>query len=276
MINQQDQSNRVTHQPQFSNSQPQLTGFTPPSDPNFRPGTVRYNDLGLSSPVNTLSSPRPNGFDDLFATDFPFFGDLPSTNIQNDNRDPEYPNTFSPNVFSSITTTTLSTTTTTTESPRSPPEPTTGAFGDVSTRRQRGRGRARQSTTAVTLPTNLNTTPRPMNRGRERSRIEVTTVRPTQRPTTPHVASAPAIDEEGASIPSGPAVEMDSGSVKCTRRGVFAHPGSCGQFVVCAPVSRGSLNYRSYLHHCPAEQVFVEEVGRCRPGNKERCEVFTK
>ena len=253
----------------FSHSSPK-EGFTPVSDPNFRPGTVKFNNLGLETTpaVNTQSSPRPHGFsDDLFATDFPFFGDLPSHN----NDDEGVRHSFSPSVFSSVGTTAF-TTTTTTESPRPPSEPTTIFDQPSSTRRQRGRGRGRQST-AVTPPTNFNTTPpRSLNSGRIRSRVEVTTSKPTSAPP----ASAPAIDEEGASIPSGPPVEMESGVVKCTRRGVFAHPGSCGQFVVCAPVSRGSLNYRSYMHHCPAEQVFVEEVGRCRPGNKERCEVFTK
>lgn len=206
----------------------------------FRPGTVRYSNLNI--PANFPSSPRPQ-FDDLFVTDFPFFADNPSS--------PQQPATQA----------TTTTTTTTTTPP--PPSPVTTEYEVAPpTRRQRQRQRQRQRRpTAATLPSfEVSETPRPTRRR------EVTTVPPP----------VPSRGEGEGTVPSGPPVEMESGLVKCTRRGVFAHPGSCGQFVVCAPASRGSLSYRSYMHHCPAEQVFVEEVGRCRPGNKEKCEVFTR
>lgn len=202
-----------------------------PSDSGFRPGTVRYSNLNL--PASPTSSPRPQ-FDDLFVTDFPFFGD-------------NAPQTLPPSAPQRPATSTSTTTTTTTTTPA----PTT-EYVPPSTRRQRQR--QRRPTAATIAP--FNETPRPTRRR------EVTTALPLEESPPPQ--------------PSGPPVEMESGLVKCTRRGVFAHPGSCGQFVVCAPASRGSLSYRSYMHHCPAEQVFVEEVGRCRPGNKEKCEVFTR
>ena len=203
-----------------------------PPDSGFRPGTVRYSNLNL--PASPSSSPRPQ-FDDLFVTDFPFFGDnAPQTLPPSPQQRPATP---------------MSTSTTTTTPP---PAPTTEEYVAPSTRRHRQR--QRRPTAATIAP--FNETPRPTRRR------EVTTALPLEESQPPQ--------------PSGPPVEMESGLVKCTRRGVFAHPGSCGQFVVCAPASRGSLSYRSYMHHCPAEQVFVEEVGRCRPGNKEKCEVFTR
>ena len=76
---------------------------------------------------------------------------------------------------------------------------------------------------------------------------------------------------------SGPSVLVDSstGKATCSRRGVHGHPDSCGQFVVCAPASRATKELQAFVHHCPADQVFVKDVGRCRPGNKERCEIFS-
>ena len=50
--------------------------------------------------------------------------------------------------------------------------------------------------------------------------------------------------------------------------GVYVHPQSCAQFVVCAP-SKGSI--KAIQHHCPAGQVFVKEVGRCKPGDRNTC-----
>lgn len=120
-------------------------------------------------------------------------------------------------------------------------------------------------------PLPVRTTPRSRQRSRQNSRAQpvpnqppTTTPRPTRRTTLAPLEEV------------GPAVEMDpKGQLSCSRRGVYAHPENCGMFVVCAPSSRNAVTYRSYTHHCPAEQVFVEEVGRCRPGNKDRCEVFT-
>ena len=204
------------------------------TDSGLQPGTVRYSSLNL--PSNPLASPRPH-FEDLFVTEFPFFGD-------NSGHTPPSPSTRLVPV--TLAPTTAATTSTTTHAP-----PTTEYHEPPVTRRQRQR-----------RPTAAPQETRPTRR-----RETVTTP-----PPPPPLAPSAAED----AVPSGPPVEMESGHVKCTRRGVFAHPGSCGQFVVCAPASRGSLSYRSYMHHCPAEQVFVEEVGRCRPGNKEKCEVFTR
>ena len=92
-----------------------------------------------------------------------------------------------------------------------------------------------------------------------------TTTTTTRRPYI-----APAIDTF-----NGPSVFSNTdNSLGCSKRGVFAHPESCGMFVVCAPAGRGKKGFRTLTHHCPADQVFVEEVGRCRPGNKDRCEVY--
>lgn len=116
------------------------------------------------------------------------------------------------------------------------------------------------------------------------------TPRPTQRRTRPRqpqpqpIREQPATTSRARPAPApeilidegGPAVIIDAnGNGKCARRGVHPHPGTCGQFVVCAPASRTNKELRAFIHHCPAEQVFVQGVGRCRPGNKERCEVFT-
>jgi len=238
-----------------STGQPFGGGFTPASD--LTPGTVRFSSLELPrSPPPP--SPRPSfGSDDPYVTDFPFFD-----NVGNFPPETRLPQTFSPAVTTVVTIPPTTTTTTTTTT--SAPLPSAYREPVSSTRRGRERSRQRSRVTPP-LPADVAAvTPRPPRR---------TTSTTTTTITPPFVGSiSSAIDEIG-----GPPVEMEgSGTVKCTRRGVFAHPASCGQFVVCAPASRGSTNYRSYLHHCPAEQVFVEEVGRCRPGNKERCEVFTR
>lgn len=123
-----------------------------------------------------------------------------------------------------------------------------------------------------TIPTSPPVTPapRPIQRGgggNRARRPEPTTTTTTPRPR--EVESISTVDE------SGPPVSIDSaGNAKCGRRGVHPHPGTCGQFVVCAPTSRTGKELRAFVHHCPAEQVFVVGVGRCRPGNKEKCEVF--
>ncbi|XP_075677589.1 uncharacterized protein LOC113794366 isoform X2 [Dermatophagoides pteronyssinus] len=97
------------------------------------------------------------------------------------------------------------------------------------------------------------------------STTTTTTTTTTRRPYI-----APAIDTF-----NGPSVFSNTdNSLGCSKRGVFAHPESCGMFVVCAPAGRNKKGFRTLTHHCPAEQVFVEEVGRCRPGNKDRCEVY--
>ena len=96
----------------------------------------------------------------------------------------------------------------------------------------------------------------------------VTTQRPNRRPTAT-ATEAPVTQFEGPAIFS-----ENDGKIGCGKRGVHAHPNSCGMFVVCAPTSRSNKNLRALTHHCPADQVFVQDVGRCRPGNKDRCEVF--
>ena len=208
------------------------------SEPGYGPNTVRFSNL---LPQNQQQpTPRPAAVipddRDIFVTDFPFY-DL---------------HTNPPQYFTTTTTTPAPIPTTTeavTQPPRihhNHPHPSTNTRGN--------RGRQQQS--SVQQPAIRRPVPQPQP--------VATTTR------------APRILTEEPVVPSGPPVAMDNtGGVSCVRRGVFAHPQSCGQFVVCAPVSRGSSSYRPYTHHCPAEQVFVEEVGRCRPGNKERCEVFT-
>lgn len=65
--------------------------------------------------------------------------------------------------------------------------------------------------------------------------------------------SAPALLDQ-----SGPGASLDpqTGKLVCNRRGVFAHPNSCGQFIVCAPQSRSQRSLRPFEHHCPAEHIF--------------------
>jgi hypothetical protein len=65
----------------------------------------------------------------------------------------------------------------------------------------------------------------------------------------------------------GPGATQDpqTGKLVCNRRGVFAHPASCGQFIVCAPQSRNQRSLRPFEHHCPAEHIFHDSWGRCRP-----------
>ena len=136
--------------------------------------------------------------------------------------------------------------------------------------------------TTAAVSTTTTTTPRPTVRrnqfGPPRGRRPIpqsttqattSTPRPTRRQTT-----------EAATIPpekfDGPSVFAENnGNLGCSKRGVYAHPSNCGMFVVCAPASRSNKTLRSYTHHCPAEQVFVQEIGRCRPGNKDKCEVFS-
>lgn len=57
---------------------------------------------------------------------------------------------------------------------------------------------------------------------------------------------------------SGPGASLDpqTGKLVCNRRGVFAHPNSCGRFIVCAPQSRSHRALRAFEHHCPAEHIF--------------------
>ncbi|OTF77289.1 hypothetical protein BLA29_009748, partial [Euroglyphus maynei] len=112
--------------------------------------------------------------------------------------------------------------------------------------------------------------------GNQSPSLQATTPKTTTTTTTTTTTStrrpyiAPSIDKF-----NGPSVYSNNdNSLGCSKRGVFAHPESCGMFVVCAPAGRDKKGFRTLTHHCPAEQVFVEEVGRCRPGNKDRCEVY--
>jgi len=205
--------------------------------PSVQPQPLnRFSNLLSTS--NLQPSTLPDIEDNIFVTDFPFY-DLPE-------RQTERPTT---------TTTSTTTTTTTTTTTPPPPPPTTRAprrEQDVQPQRApRQRSRSQKQQRGQALPQQAPTTPKP-----------------TRRTTLPPL---PVVDD------SGPAVEMEptSGVISCARRGVYAHPTNCGQFVVCAPTARNSITFRSYTHHCPAEQVYVEEVGRCRPGNKDKCEVYT-
>ena len=267
---------------------------SPLNDPSFRPGTVQYTSLNINQ-----RPPQPS-LDDLFYTDLPFFdmnGKDESADHNGNNNGPpvDHSPSFPPVSTGPVVPVTVPITSTTTtaapttvapvpsETPAPPPRSSvnpTFSRGSDSLRtnsRQRDRSRSRGNVPAqsvdqsprspiVTAPPQVRQR-RPQQQQQQQQQTQVTT------PVAPAAASA----SSSANEPTGPPVAMmDSGNIKCTRRGVFIHPASCGQFVVCAPASRGSTSYRSYVHHCPAEQVFVEEVGRCRPGNKERCEVFTK
>lgn len=106
------------------------------------------------------------------------------------------------------------------------------------------------------------------------SRNADTTPQPKQaqpkRVTNSPVTSAPSVRSNSGSSDSGEPITWDqtNNKVTCNRRGVYIHPQSCGQFVVCAP-SKGSI--KTIQHHCPAGQVFVKEVGRCKPGDRNTC-----
>lgn len=67
-----------------------------------------------------------------------------------------------------------------------------------------------------------------------------------------------SLNQSGAPDQSGPGASLDpqTGRLVCNRRGVFAHPNSCGQFIVCAPQSRSQRLLRPFEHHCPAEHIF--------------------
>lgn len=301
----------VTSNPlSFSPSQAPPAAVTPSplNDASFRPATVQYTSLNINQ-----RPPQPS-LDDLFYTDLPFFDmngmnhDNNDANVNNNNDNsknalpqdhnsppPSFSSVSSAPVTLPFTTTTTTTTTTVapttvpvvvTEAPPSLPQsqvnPTFSRGSDSlrTNSRQRDRSRSRgtpQGTQSADQAARSPVASAPTQRQRRPQQQQQQQPQPqAQQVTTPaavNVASSGASGNE----PTGPPVAMmDSGNIKCTRRGVFIHPASCGQFVVCAPASRGSSTYRSYVHHCPAEQVFVEEVGRCRPGNKERCEVFTK
>lgn len=104
--------------------------------------------------------------------------------------------------------------------------------------------------------------------------VASTTSTTTRRPQKRLEESPPVVATNAENF-NGPAVFANKeGGLGCSKRGVFAHPESCGMFVVCAPAGRGKKGMRTLTHHCPADQVFVQDVGRCRPGNKDRCEVF--
>lgn len=111
---------------------------------------------------------------------------------------------------------------------------------------------------------------RPIPQSQPEPVVSSTTTTTTRRPTRVQEYSEPVMDNF-----NGPAVFSEKeGGLGCSKRGVFAHPDSCGMFVVCAPAGRGKKGMRTLTHHCPADQVFVQEVGRCRPGNKDKCQVF--
>lgn len=83
----------------------------------------------------------------------------------------------------------------------------------------------------------------------------------------PATSAAPVLGTGALLDLSGPgvSVEPSNGLLSCNRRGVFAHPASCGQFIVCAPQSRAGRALRPFEHHCPAEHIFHDSWGRCRP-----------
>ena len=285
----------------------QSTPTVTTSNPFIGPNTIHFsnipsrgrttlnngNQLTTRSPVTSLNSPANNAHDhnhhvdghydnrndnpfndEVFVTEFPYY----------DNYNTVPPTTTTTSTTQAPITTTVPTTTRSWTTARS--LPSTRGFSDqdlvnhwslVTDGGNHDRSRVTSSPTA--LLTNANS-----GRSRSRSRDQVPVVTPTARPTSAPTSTTPRssrlrdeVDPSSELVdPSSPPVAMGNGGiVACTRRGVYAHPQSCGQFVVCAPLTRGSTKYRSYEHHCPAEQVFVEEVGRCRPGNKEKCEVYT-
>lgn len=127
------------------------------------------------------------------------------------------------------------------------------------------------------------------SRGRHRSnsntRAFETTPQPPKRATSslPAVTRSPVVHHQPA-VTSAPTASVSKSSatsssdssgsepivwdqatnkITCNKRGVHVHPQTCGQFVVCAP-SKSQL--KALVNHCPAAQVFVKEIGRCKPG----------
>jgi len=81
---------------------------------------------------------------------------------------------------------------------------------------------------------------------------ENASARPPQRETSSASPAATPPSEGGP----GASLDPETGRLLCNRRGVFAHPNSCGQFIVCAPQSRAQKSLRPFEHHCPAEHIF--------------------
>lgn len=92
----------------------------------------------------------------------------------------------------------------------------------------------------------------------------------TSQPTSPAddepIAPSARTDQSGP----GALVDQQTGSLVCTRRGVFAHPNSCGQFIVCAPQSRSQRSLRPFEHHCPAEHIFHVSIAQRERSKRAR------
>ncbi|XP_076325319.1 uncharacterized protein LOC143233222 isoform X2 [Tachypleus tridentatus] len=104
--------------------------------------------------------------------------------------------------------------------------------------------------------TTTTTTQRPTTR-------RTTTTTTTRRPTTHRTTTT--------TTPEPPSVIVNGEDVECLQRGVFRHPTDCGSFVVCAPANSEGY-FRSFVHSCPAERVFMETIGRCTVGDKANCQ----
>ena len=159
--------------------------------------------------------------------------------------------------------------TTTPATPVSSAVTTSSRTRDSSIRDNNNLGNVRRGRPRSGSNTRVDTTPQPIVQPKAR----VTSAPVTRSPSVTSTSNKQA-SSGSSSADSEPIVwEPSSNKVTCNRRGVHSHPQSCGQFVVCAP-SKGEI--KSIVNHCPAQQVFVKEVGRCKPGDRNTCKPFLK
>ncbi|XP_076310082.1 uncharacterized protein LOC143225125 isoform X2 [Tachypleus tridentatus] len=120
-----------------------------------------------------------------------------------------------------------------------------------------------------TTSTTTTTTPRPYSRPITTTSTTIATTtkrfRPTKRRriTTTTTTTTPEL--------AGPPVIANGEDIECLQRGLFRHPHDCGRFVVCAPSDTEGY-FRSFVHKCPADRIFMEEIGRCTFGDKDNCQ----
>ncbi|XP_013779449.1 mucin-5AC-like [Limulus polyphemus] len=125
------------------------------------------------------------------------------------------------------------------------------------------------SQSTSTTSTTTTTTPRPSTRSITTTSTTIATTTKTSRPikrrrtTTTTTTTTPEL--------VGPSVIANGEDIECLQRGLFRHPHDCGRFVVCAPSDTEGY-FRSFVHKCPADRIFMEEIGRCTFGDKDNCQ----
>lgn len=120
------------------------------------------------------------------------------------------------------------------------------------------------------------TTPTPVPRYRGPPVRKELIVLPTGKAAVP--ATTRRYRPPAAQVSRGPVLALlPDGGITCLRRGVHPHPKDCTKFIVCVPSEEEDDSLDGFIHDCPREDThFVEDKGRCMPGDGHTCDKATR